>query len=83
MKHRSLHAGRLGSLVVTLLALGTVATALQWGWNTVAADLLAQPPMHFRHALALELTILSVAVAARLATWLVPVRRNTAERPRS
>ena len=76
MKHHHVHGGRARALLITLLALGLAATALLWGWNTFAVELLAQPAMHLRHALALELTVLSVAGTASLAGRLVAARRH-------
>jgi hypothetical protein len=38
--------------------------AVLWSWNTVAADLLGAPVIAFRHALALLLLVVTLAVAA-------------------
>jgi len=54
-----------------LMALAIViggGIALHWGWNTFAVELLSQQAMKFKHALALELLLLSVATVFPL-TW--------------
>ena len=81
MKHHRTDAGRAGTLVITLVALGHAATALLWSWNTFAVGLLGQPAMQFKHALALELTLLSIAGTVLLAARLVTSRRH-ARNPR-
>lgn len=49
-----------GAATVILLLLG-VAIALHWGWNGFAVELLSQEAMTFKHALALEVSLLAVA----------------------
>ncbi len=62
------HFGKRFFQIFTALIFGSVA--ILWGWNTLAVDLFSQSSMRFKHALALELAILSVLVIALL-TWKV------------
>lgn len=85
MKHRPLHVGRAGTVVFTLAGLGLATTALLWGWNTFAVEMLAKPSMQFKHALALEILLAALAAlaAAPLLAWRAvaagrPARRQTA-----
>ncbi len=82
MKHRPLHVGRAGTVVFTLAGLGLATTALLWGWNTFAVEMLAKPSMQFKHALALEILLAALAAAPLLAWRAVaagrPARRQTA-----
>ncbi len=48
-------------LVLAFLGLFAFATILLWGWNTFAVEVLGQHAMRFKHALALEVLLLSVA----------------------
>ena len=52
------HGKKLLVLIAALIGWGI---AVLWSWNTFAVELLSQPTMEFRHALALELFVLSVA----------------------
>lgn len=71
MKDHARHAGRAGRLVIALAALAAAAGVLLWGWNTLAVELLSQPAMRFRHAVALELIVLALAAAPLIARRLV------------
>lgn len=63
-----LDAKRYGkALVGTLALLLAMSIILMWGWNTVAVELLRQEPMAFRHAVALEASLVAVAMVLPLA----------------
>lgn len=64
--HNAKRHGR--TILLTLVVLFGGGIALLWGWNTFAVELLSQPAMKFKHALALELLLLCVAAAFPL-TW--------------
>jgi hypothetical protein len=68
--HHIVHKGRARVLVLVLAGFVMMAMALLWGWNTFAVEVLGQQTMRFKHALALEVLLLSVAgvfpVARRL-----------------
>lgn len=53
--------GHARTLVLVFVGLFAVATMLLWGWNTFAVEVLGQQEMKFKHALALEFLLLSVA----------------------
>ena len=57
--------GRRLLLVPVVLLMGGIV--ITWAWNTLAADLLAQPGIRLRHAIAVEL-LLAVAVTVVVAT---------------
>lgn len=62
---------RARSVASALAILGLMGTALLWGWNTFAVDVLALPAIRFRHALALEVFLISVACTVPLARRLI------------
>lgn len=47
-----------------------------WSWNTVASDLVGAPLMAFRHALALLLLVMTLAVAGGWAGRLAQLRTS-------
>lgn len=49
---------------------------LLWSWNTLASDLLGAPVMAFRHALALLLLVVTLAIAAGWAARLAHRRTS-------
>lgn len=55
------------TLALAIAALLGGGIALLWGWNTFAVEILSQQEMRFKHALALELLVLSVAVMIPMA----------------
>jgi hypothetical protein len=71
--HDHRHLGRTLALMFILLTVGGIA--ILWGWNTFAVEILSQRTMQFRHALALELFVLSVAGACSIAWRFFGIRR--------
>lgn len=71
--HDHRHLGRTLALMFMLLTGGGIA--ILWGWNTFAVEILSQQAMQFRHALALELFVLSVAGACSIAWRFFGIRR--------
>ncbi|MCB1909586.1 MAG: hypothetical protein KDH15_19675 [Rhodocyclaceae bacterium] len=60
--------GPVRTLVVALAVLISTSTALLWGWNTFATEVLDLPAIRFKHALALELIVLAMAAVVPF-TW--------------
>lgn len=56
------------SLVLALLVMLLGSIILVWTWNGIAIELLSMPTMKFKHALALELSLFSIASVFPL-TW--------------
>lgn len=67
--------GRARMLVLAFMGLFAVATMFLWGWNTFAVEVLGQHAMRFKHALALEVLLLSVA-GVFPAVWRLFARRR-------
>lgn len=61
-------------LVLAIAVLAGSSVALLWGWNTFAGEVLSQPPIQFRHAVGLQLLLLSVAGTFPIARRLFGVR---------
>jgi hypothetical protein len=59
------------TLVLAMAVLFGGSIALLWGWNTFAVEVLSQQEIEFRHALALELLVLSIAGVIPIAWRLV------------
>jgi len=57
-------------------ALFAGAVVLLWSWNGFAVEILQAPALRFRHALALELLLLSAAAAPALGARLFAARRH-------
>jgi hypothetical protein len=55
------------SLALAIAGLLGGSIALLWGWNTFAVEILSQQEMRLKHALALELLILSLAAMIPMA----------------
>jgi len=72
--HDYKHLGRTLALALTILTGSCIA--ILWGWNTFAVEILSQQTMKFKHALALELFVLSVAGACSIAWRVFGVRSN-------
>ena len=63
-------------IVLSLIAVIFGAIAILWGWNTVAIDLLGQPKMEFRHAIAVELMLIAVGSLVGLPSLFSRVREG-------
>lgn len=64
--------GRTLAMTLTILTMGGIA--ILWGWNTFAVEILSQQAMQFKHALALEFFVLSIAGACSIAWRLFSTR---------
>ena len=64
------HGGHGRAIVYALVALLVGGIVILWSWNTVATDLLGHPEMEYRHALAIELLIISAGALLGLPTLL-------------
>jgi hypothetical protein len=62
------------TLVLAMAVLFGGSVALLWGWNTFAVEVLSQQEIKFRHALALQLLVLSIAGMIPMAWRLVGKR---------
>ena len=66
MTTHHLKSGHRRKAILWIGLLFASSIAVLWGWNTFAVELLAQEPMRFKHALALQFLVLSVASALPL-----------------
>jgi len=64
------------AVLAAALLLFAGAAVLLWSWNGFAAEILAAPALRFRHALALELLLLTAAAMPALAVRLTGARRH-------
>lgn len=77
MRDHSKYKWHVRTISSALAILALLTTALLWGWNTFATEILGLPAVRFKHALALELLLVSIASAVPFA-W-----RIFAAHPRS
>lgn len=62
------HNGHGKAIVVGSVAFILAGIAIHWGWNTFTVEVLSQPPLEFKHSIALELLVVSIASIFPL-TW--------------
>lgn len=56
------YQGRGRVFLMAFVGLILTTITLLWGWNTFAVEILSMDEMKFKHALALELLILVIAI---------------------
>lgn len=78
MRDHSSHKERARILASALAVPVLLATALLWGWNTFATEILGLPSMAFKHALAMELLPASIASVVAGAWHYVSARARSA-----
>ena len=61
------------TIFMSLTAVFFAGIAILWSWNTIAADLFAQPEMEFRHAVAAVLLLISAGSLVRLPSLFRPI----------
>lgn len=76
MKDHSSYKRHARTFAAALAILTLMTTALLWGWNTFATEVLALPSIKFKHALALELFLVVVASTIPIAWRLFAVRHH-------
>lgn len=75
--HRNSRLRRAARAVLAIAGvLFAGAVVLLWSWNGFAVEILQAPALHFRHALALELLLLSAAAVPALGARLFAARRH-------
>lgn len=74
MRDHSRYKGHARAAATALGILALMTTTLLWGWNTFSTEILALPAIRFKHALALELLLVSVASSIPAAWRLFAVR---------
>lgn len=73
-KSRLRRAAHAGLAIAGVLFAGAVV--LHWSWNGFAVEILQAPALRFKHALALELLLLSSAAVPAVGARLFAARRN-------
>ena len=72
------HRHTVKHIMLAVAGLLLIAVMLLWGWNTVAVDLFGQESMRLKHAVALELLILSIGALLAIAWRILSRGRSVA-----